>query len=377
MVLASGDRVLIFNDALGHPVAISLSMPASGDRVANIPLGGGKPSSVTLTSPVAGDRVVVVPDSSGKRIAILSDGMGSGLTLIGGSSSTTYYNDIWVSTNGIRWKQITEHAEWSARSGHKCVMMHDKSLVLVGGYTGSALCSDVWRSIDLGRTWIRQTASAGFGTRRDHALWVLSDDTLIMGGGYGDMGYHKNDVWKSPDYGVTWTQQTAAASWAARDGPAFVTLADDTIVILGGGYGTPLYFADVWISTDKGVNWTQIKTDVEYDPWVKRTFFPAVLAGTDIIFVGGQNDFPTFVGGAYKSNDGGTSWELLSAQGDFSTRSHHTLTYGFDTALYITGGSSMNDVWKSIDGGVSWTMITEHANWAARSGHQCIDTRVV
>lgn len=377
MAVVVGGRAILFSNAKGRGVVIPIYSGVSGNRAAKIPIRGGRSVSIPISFPVSGDRAIQITDISGKSVAILSDGMGRGLTLIGGASSTTYYNDIWVSSNGVRWKQVVDHAEWSARSGHKCVKMHDGSIVLVGGYTGSALCSDVWRSTDKGLTWTRQTASAGFGTRRDHALWVLSDDTLIMAGGYGGIGYHMNDVWKSTNYGATWTQQTASASWAARDGPAFVTLADDTIVIVGGGYGTPLYFADVWISADEGVNWTRIKTDVEHDPWVKRTFFPAVMVGTDIIFVGGKNEFPLIVGGAYKSTNGGAAWTMLSAQGDFSIRDQHTLTYGADAALYIAGGNNMNDVWKSIDNGVSWTMITEHANWTARSGHQCIDTRVV
>jgi hypothetical protein len=54
--------------------------------------------------------------------------------------------------------------------------------------------------------------------------------------------------------GVTWTNRTTGALWAARDGHTSVVDAAGAIYVIGGvGSGDNLY-QDVWVSTDGGAD---------------------------------------------------------------------------------------------------------------------------
>lgn len=67
-------------------------------------------------------------------------------------------------------------------------------------------------------------------------MWVM--------GGYGNVvgQWERNDVWYSTD-GITWTQATAAAGWAARDGLGSVVY-KNKMWVMGGSY-----LHDVWSSS--------------------------------------------------------------------------------------------------------------------------------
>jgi hypothetical protein len=52
------------------------------------------------------------------------------------------------------WTQVTSNAGWSPRKGLSSVVMHDGSIVLMGGWTGdTSFKDDTWRSTDKGATW--------------------------------------------------------------------------------------------------------------------------------------------------------------------------------------------------------------------------------
>ncbi len=42
------------------------------------------------------------------------------------------YNDVWVSSNGANWYQVTDHAPWEARIYHSTTVVNN-TMVLMGG----------------------------------------------------------------------------------------------------------------------------------------------------------------------------------------------------------------------------------------------------
>ena len=75
------------------------------------------------------------------------------IVLLGGTNGgSTYYNDIWRSTDeGATWSHITATVGWSARVGSSSVTMPDGSIVLIGGWDAiSNLRNDVWRFMPVG-----------------------------------------------------------------------------------------------------------------------------------------------------------------------------------------------------------------------------------
>ena len=67
------------------------------------------------------------------------------------------------------------------------------------------------------------------------------------------------DVWVSSDLGLTWTQLVvdgASGVFARRSSPAVAALSN-TIVLVGGNLATFTWVSDVWTSTD-GAHWKQL-----------------------------------------------------------------------------------------------------------------------
>lgn len=70
MTLEAGDKIIIFNDALGKPIVIPLITPTVGDKIAVINTLSGKPIAVILNPVAEGYGGIIVPSSSGKNILI-------------------------------------------------------------------------------------------------------------------------------------------------------------------------------------------------------------------------------------------------------------------------------------------------------------------
>ena len=137
----------------------------------------------------------------------------------GGSVTARYLNDVWRSTdNGATWTQQNASAGWTGRERHTSVVLPDGSIVLMGGWRGfSVLYNDVWRSTDKGVTWTQQTAGAGWTGRQLPCSVVMPDGSIVLTGGYDGIGT-TNDTWRSTDNGATWTEVNASAGWVPRAG---------------------------------------------------------------------------------------------------------------------------------------------------------------
>ena len=54
----------------------------------------------------------------------------------GSDTRSSFYNDVWYSSNGSNWIQATSSANWSERWGLKCLVFEDKIWVLGGQADG-------------------------------------------------------------------------------------------------------------------------------------------------------------------------------------------------------------------------------------------------
>ena len=334
MTLLVGNKVTIIYDATGTPMVISPAAPLVGGKSVYMPDTSGKSILVPLSAPVVGEKVYIAPSSSGKKIVIKSGinlGNLRGLTIMGGDISDHFQalpilnNEVWVAIQGlVSWTRQTASAEWSPRRNHRAVVMSDNSIVIVGGYS-----IEVWRSIDGGEHWSIQTADHGMGARNGFALCRLSDDTLILSAGY-HFGM-KSDVWRSTDYGITWNKICDSWSLSPRAEHGMVVMSDDSIVVVGGqGVVSSDQLNDVWRSTDGGITWVC------------------------------QND--------------GTQWEGETIN-IWEPRVGNTVSQ-INDIIMITGGwrdvylsnKGFGDVWISIDYGATWTIQSLNNPWGA-TGH--------
>jgi hypothetical protein len=265
---------------------------------------------------------VVMPDGS--------------IVLMGGGNGITLFNDVWRSTdNGATWTQMTASAGWSARWFHSSVAMPDGSIVLMGGFSGSSHKNDVWLSTDKGVTWTQQTASAGWPPRVSHSSVAMPDGSIVLMGGDDGSSNYKNDVWRSTDNGVTWIQMTANAGWSPRVSHSSVAMPDGSIVLMGGWERSWNFQNDVWRSTDNGVTWTQMTANAG---WSARDGHSSMaMPDGSIVLLGG--------GSGGLKND---VWRLMVAGSSVKNPTHTYLTAGtYTVALTATNSAGSNPLTRT------------------------------
>ena len=200
-------------------------------------------------------------------------------------------NRVWCSTDGAEWPCVTEDAGWSPRLGAGGVVLDGKMWILGGVekyFFGdeSSLLNDVWNSSD-GVRWKLVTRRTPWAPRAYHGavafdgrLWVFA------GGNYLPKYEAHNDVWSSPD-GVNWANVTQKAPWAARIWSSAVVY-KDRMWILGGWSNNPSKnWNDVWYSAN-GKEWKQLLTKSVWSPRHEQSAY--VFDGK--IRIAGGNSWP-------------------------------------------------------------------------------------
>ena len=232
------------------------------------------------------------------------------IVLMGGKDiSRIYMNDVWRSVDkGVTWTLQNGSAGWSERCGHTSVVMPDGTIVLMGGNAGYQT-NDVWRSVDKGVTWT-QLPTPGWSARYYHTSDAMPDGSIILMGGYDIHGDHKNDVWRSTDNGATWTQMAANASWSGREDHTSVVMPDGSIVLMGGNDEFHIYKNEIWRSADNGVTWTNLPTP----GWSARTDHTSVAMPDGSIVLMGGDDF--------NGNNKNDVWRLSPVGSSLQNPSH-------------------------------------------------------
>lgn len=207
--------------------------------------------------------------------------------LVGASAS----HEVWFSRDGATWEQATSDAGWAPRLGAAGVVFDGKMWILGGSEqyffgTEKSLRNDVWCSSD-GKHWKEVTAAAPWPARAYHAALAFDNKLWVFGGGNYLPKYKGfNDVWSSPD-GVHWTQVTPAAPWPPR-----IWFSADVyrqrMWLLGGWSNEPSKnWNDVWYTAD-GRTWEQLRTKTI---WSAR-HEPSAYVFQDKLWIVGGNASP-------------------------------------------------------------------------------------
>ena len=269
-------------------------------------------------------------------------------------------------------------AHWEGRSTHASLVFQDK-MWLIGGRTASENhIAEVWSSTD-GYNWTEVTPSAAFGARKEFVSMVHDGKMWVLGGEI-EGNLLANDVWYSSD-GATWHEATPAASWHVRDyfgGVAFASGAtgSDEMWVLGHYTGDARGIPGVedhHYSTD-GSTWSSVSVS----GLPPSSFFPAITFNNVILIVGGYfytNSAWSESNTIYSSTDG-VNWAELSVSGSIwdARRLHTTLVY--DDKLWILAGYSgynRDDYWYSPDGTQWHEVMASGSKWEARQVHTSVN----
>lgn len=259
--------------------------------------------------------------------------------------------DVWSSRDGKTWKQVTKEAPWK-HSDLPMTMVFDDKMWLMGGWfngrlPGHSASNEVWWSTD-GVKWEQATDKAGWSPRLAGAVVEFKGKMWVLGGTenyyFGDDKSLKNDVWYSSD-GKEWKQATANAGWSPR-GYHQAVVHDGKMWVFGGGNYVPKYHAvnDVWCSED-GVKWTKV-TDAA--PWSPRLWFSAVIYRERMWVLGGWSNNPSKNWGDVWYSKNGKDWKQLKSEVSWKERHEHS-AYVFQDKIWITGGHAQplsSEVWS-------------------------------
>jgi len=218
---------------------------------------------------------------------------------------SVFYSDVWSSGDGVEWTELTADAGWEGRAGLRAVTFKDEiyifggsqnddSAILPGQPPTRIYFNDVWKSSD-GANWQEMTADAPWEARAGAVVVVRDDFMYLLGGEKGfqcddpcvETPYF-NDVWRSPD-GAEWELVTESAGWSPRPGHQCAVSFDH--IVCWGGFGEPENPMDVWVSPD-GATWEQVSDS----PWNAESSenikydFEAIAVGDVIYTFGGDRE---------------------------------------------------------------------------------------
>ncbi len=277
-----------------------------------------------------------------------------------------------VSENGSTWtrtRAVDNNGDSVPRVEHPAFINFNNKLWILGGHrpgVGFAfddVTNKVWSSSD-GLSWTADQpadATTRWSKRErigavvfNNKLWVIGGNDYPAFGNTDIPGTPKNDVWSSSD-GINWTQVTASAAFIARTNPA-VFAYDNKLWIAGGMDNGKNYLSEIWNSTD-GVTWNQVTTSTVFS---ERIAPQVVVDKNRLILVGGENA-DGLLGDMWVSEDKGINWtkvdnnNVMALPTSFKARKDFSM-FVKDGAIYIIGGlgakdannryTFINDVWK-------------------------------
>jgi photosystem II stability/assembly factor-like uncharacterized protein len=310
--------------------------------------GGASWKPVSVGTVVEGFRAIAVsPTKPGTIYAYSSD------NFFGGSG--TLYRSV---NDGLSWAPLP-HQPSSAVTGSYfagvgrgiAIDPTGTILVLTDAFSG------VLRSSDGGETWtnpVPNAATYGLAASPTQAgvLWVAGLD-YVSG---------LPSIWKSTDFGATWTVQTPAAFNPPGVAGAFayaITVQPGTGTILANWSGfDPATFAltgGMVISTDDGLTWNSSNVGLlpTYSPGNSAASIAFDPAQPATVYLSTNGGGLLDGGGFYVSHDSGASWQpsgdRIRTLGGFTVAARPAQP-GYPAAVFV----GYNDLFISTDHAITW-----------------------
>ena len=239
----------------------------------------------------------------------------------------------------------------------------------------------VWKSDDYGRTWTpifdhESTQSIG-------AIAVAPSNPNIIFAGSGE-GLHRpdlsvgNGIYKSVDAGKTWTHL------GLRDGQQIPAIAIDPrdpnrvfAAVLGHPYG-PNEERGLFRSTDGGQTWQKViyknentgASDVEIDPINPDVIYASMWEVREGPWED-NNEVNGTGGGLFKSTDGGNTWtQITNGLPKDLAQIYVAIAASDSHRVYATVATASGTLafYRSDDGGESWSKTTDDPRPSGRIG---------
>lgn len=240
-------------------------------------------------------------------------------------------------------------------------------------YYMGATGGGVWKTTNAGTTW-ENISDGDFKVGTIGAVAVAGSDPNVIYVGTGEApirgvtSSHGDGVWKSTDAGVTWKHIGLEQAGQIAKIVIHPTDPDVALVAVQGQIWGPSDERGVFRTTDGGQSWKQVlqvgpetgATDLVMDPSNPRILYASMWhhGRTPWFIKSGSTE-----GGIFKSTDGGDTWnkltgglpEMIGKTGIAISDSNPERVYAIVEAEHKKGG-----LWRSDDAGSSWELINDH-----------------
>ena len=215
-----------------------------------------------------------------------------------------------------------------------------------------------YRSTNGGQTW----------EKMDHPEWAISS-ILTYSAKPGEVFTLKNKFWKSANYGTSgsWKDPTSDSFCCVNDGDLGITYYNDLLILYAGVSSSNLENG-VYKSNDGGSSWTLLSKNGLTNPAIDTlTIHPT---NSNIIFVSTQTERPPEPGKntrLFRTTDGGNNWEHITCGlPDFININQIVFYPGNPNIMYIGAEVENGGVYKSDNGGGCWyKVLNENVNTVA------------
>jgi photosystem II stability/assembly factor-like uncharacterized protein len=274
--------------------------------------------------------------------------------------------------NDLRWRNIGPFRGGRTRAA--AGVPSQPNVFYMGQVNGG-----VWKSDDYGRTWTPIFDSQPTGSIGAIAVAPSDPNVIYVASGEGlqrpDLSVG-NGIYKSTDAGQTWTHL------GLREGQQIPALAVDPrdpnrlfAAVLGHPYG-PNEQRGVFASTDGGQNWQKIlyvdentgASDIAMDPSNPDVLYASLWEAREGPWEFG-NTYAGKHGGIFKSTDGGKTWHKLTQGLPEVDQAYVAIAPSDPHRLYATVAAGREvGIYRSDDAGENWHRATTDPRPANRIG---------
>jgi hypothetical protein len=364
----------------GASSAFFQAVAASGnDYTIGFTAGGGAGAGNRLyvggggaTGPVA----AAMSDFEWNVVGVVNTGNSAAIYLLDGASATLLAGPTNVSRGTIASVRlcvercaVREVAVWGAALDLGVAQAQAGGMIArAGGWQKL----NVFETFDGVRIETR-TKTAPYHWRDDSGVAFYGGACWLVAGAVETI-LNSSDVWRSTDYGATWSEVTQTIPFAASEGAAAFTLASSGKTYL---YYVACYerfggIQSIYRSTD-GSTWTNLCAN---PPWSNHFGQAVGILGTNVYVMGGQSkgrDPASAVNSVHKSSDGGKTWTQLADAPWQPRMAFGPLLPAWKNKLWVVHGGTYsgasglptvkyNDVW-AFDG-ATWTPVLAHTPWS-------------
>lgn len=286
-------------------------------------------------------------------------------------------NDVWISTDrGNNWLQLSTHPTNEMTFCSASLQNRAYGIPLYDSISPSTRYPIItttnyssWSSIppSLAPPLIDRYSSVCMVDSQGYIYYLTGYNSTAPNSPLQQSQFY-TDVWKSQDYGSTWTEQTTNFSFSGREKALAAVhrnnsyLGNKDILYILGGVNNRL-LRDLWASSDGGSSWIAVNSQVSADFSQESSF---VISDNGVLIMANDQELDvepyTDTSNIWMSFDGGVNWNLCGSEVSYGGRDKPGVAVDLDGFVYIIGGYSYDDnsfksdVWRS---GISLHNLTD------------------